>query len=94
MSNKDLQLQKVREQIDDINKQILNLISERGELAKQVGRIKIQQGKDLYDPTREQEIINRLMESNKGPFDNNEIEEIFKVIFKTSLELQKKIGEV
>ena len=81
-------LEQYREEIVSINNQILELLSKRGELAQKIGEEKIKQGTKVYDPQREKEMINELMDRNQGPFNDNVIKQLFKEIFKASTDLQ------
>ena len=67
MTNK---LEQYREEIVSLNDQILELLSKRGELAQKIGEEKIKQGTRVYDPQREKEMINQLLDKNKGPFND------------------------
>ena len=42
-----------------------------------------------YDPQREKEMINQLLDKNKGPFNDNVIKQLFKEILKP-LQIYKK----
>ncbi|TDM07659.1 bifunctional 3-deoxy-7-phosphoheptulonate synthase/chorismate mutase [Macrococcus lamae] len=87
------ELNQLRERIEEINIAILDLLSERGEIAKQIGLEKRKAGTMIYDPMREKEMINKLQDLNKGPYDDNVIKQLFKEIFKASTELQKSENE-
>ncbi|HDA7315837.1 TPA: bifunctional 3-deoxy-7-phosphoheptulonate synthase/chorismate mutase [Staphylococcus aureus] len=90
MSNK---LESYRSEIVSLNHQILDLLSKRGELAQKIGEEKLKQGTRIYDPQREKEMLNDLIDSNKGPFKDNTIKQLFKEIFKASTDLQKSENE-
>ncbi|OHS70240.1 chorismate mutase [Staphylococcus sp. HMSC73C01] len=90
MGNK---LESYREEIVSINNQILDLLSKRGELAQKIGEEKLKQGTRVYDPQREKEMINDLLDRNQGPFNDNVIKQLFKEIFKASTDLQKSENE-
>ncbi|HCZ7200711.1 TPA: bifunctional 3-deoxy-7-phosphoheptulonate synthase/chorismate mutase [Staphylococcus aureus] len=90
MSNK---LESYRSEIVSLNHQILGLLSKRGELAQKIGEEKLKQGTRIYDPQREKEMLNDLIDSNKGPFNDNTIKQLFKEIFKASTDLQKSENE-
>ncbi|HCT2097160.1 TPA: bifunctional 3-deoxy-7-phosphoheptulonate synthase/chorismate mutase [Staphylococcus aureus] len=90
MSNK---LESYRSEIVSLNHQILDLLSKRGELAQKIGEEKLKQGIRIYDPQREKEMLNDLIDSNKGPFNDNTIKQLFKEIFKASTDLQKSENE-
>lgn len=82
------ELAALREKVDDINLQILSLLNERAEIVQEIGKQK-QQGVNRYDPIRERESLDLLMNHHAGPFEASTIQHIFKEIFKASLELQE-----
>ncbi|MBF0706211.1 bifunctional 3-deoxy-7-phosphoheptulonate synthase/chorismate mutase [Alkalihalobacillus hwajinpoensis] len=85
----NIQIDELREKLDEINLQLLDLINERAEVAKEIGRVKKAQGINRFDPVRERKMLDLLAEKNGGPFDNSTLQHIFKEIFKASLELQE-----
>lgn len=86
MSN---QLEKMREELDQLNLQILDLINRRAALSKEIGQLKLAQGTNKFDPERERDMLNLITENNQGPFDDSTVQYLFKQIFKASLDLQK-----
>ncbi|KUP06704.1 chorismate mutase [Bacillus coahuilensis m2-6] len=87
MSHNELDI--LREKVDTLNLQLLELINERAKAAQEIGKIKEKQGMYRFDPVREREMLNQIIENNKGPFEHSTIEHIFKEIFKANLELQQ-----
>jgi len=83
------ELEQLRQRVDEINLQLLELINERAKIVQEIGRAKLPQGVNKYDPVRERKMLNTIIERNDGPFENSTIEHIFKEIFKASLELQE-----
>ncbi len=79
-----MDLQKLRESIDNIDDQLLTLLVDRIELVKQVGHLKQQNKSAIYRPEREQEIIERLSNANIGLLNKKAIETIFLEIFAVS----------
>lgn len=82
-------LEQLREKLDAVNLQLLELVNLRATYVKEIGQVKSKQGLNRFDPVREREMLNHLIEHNHGPFDNATIEHIFKEIFKAGLELQE-----
>lgn len=82
------QIETMRKQIDEINLQILELINKRATLVQELGKEKEKQGSNRFDPERERQMLNLLVENNKGPFNDNAIRHLFKQIFQVSLDLQ------
>ncbi|WP_374019253.1 bifunctional 3-deoxy-7-phosphoheptulonate synthase/chorismate mutase [Paenibacillus thiaminolyticus] len=80
----------LREQLDAINAQLLELLSERARVTQEIGNKKGKQGVLKFDPVREKAMLDRLVASNKGPFDDKTIRHLFKQIFQASLNLQQE----
>lgn len=90
----DQNLNELRQQIDEIDDQMLQLLNQRMEVVKQVGHLKQGQGSVIYRPEREAAIIERLHQKTKGLLNREAIEAIFLEIFATSrnLELPEKVA--
>ena len=87
------ELQELRNQLDSLNDQILNLLSERAKIVLRVGEVKKENNIPLYDPEREQAMFAKIVAKNPGPFSDETVEYLFKEIAKASLELQKQNTE-
>ncbi|NLI67140.1 MAG: bifunctional 3-deoxy-7-phosphoheptulonate synthase/chorismate mutase [Bacilli bacterium] len=83
-------LQQLRDQLDALNLDILRLINKRAEIVRQIGEIKSKQSTRRFDPVRERDMLNYIIEHNDGPFSDATIEHIFKEIFKASLGIQEE----
>ncbi|RDI44304.1 bifunctional 3-deoxy-7-phosphoheptulonate synthase/chorismate mutase [Falsibacillus pallidus] len=87
MSNQELD--QLRQQVDEMNLEILKLVNDRARLVQEIGKVKEKQGVNRYDPLRERDMLNLIKQHNDGPFENSTIEHMFKQIFKAALELQE-----
>lgn len=87
MSN--MKLEELRDRVDELNGQLLNLINERARLVQEIGRVKETQGVNRYDPVRERKMLDSILEKNDGPFEKSTLQHLFKEIFKAGLELQE-----
>lgn len=87
MSPQD-QLNRLRREMDELNREMLDLISRRGTLAVEIGKVKRLQGVERYDPVREREMLDFIAASNPGPFETSRLQHLFKEMFKASAELQ------
>ncbi|WP_453994381.1 bifunctional 3-deoxy-7-phosphoheptulonate synthase/chorismate mutase [Bacillus nitroreducens] len=83
------ELDNLRDRVEEINLEILKLISERGKLVQEIGKVKETQGVNRYDPVRERDMLNNILEHNEGPFETSTVQHIFKEIFKAGLEIQE-----
>ncbi|MEW9670543.1 chorismate mutase [Ammoniphilus sp. 3BR4] len=85
-------LTNLREQLDKINIQLLEILNERGKIVQKIGEKKLELGRtEAYDPKREEEIFEYLFKGNTGPYDNEMIKNIFKQVFDESSKLQEKL---
>jgi 3-deoxy-7-phosphoheptulonate synthase/chorismate mutase len=80
----------LRQQIDDINLQLLTLLNQRAEIAEEIGRIKAGTDTRQYDPEREADMLENLQRANKGPFSNETIAALFKEIFAATLAMNSE----
>ncbi len=82
-------LQQLREQVDEVNLQILKLLNERAQLASEIGIVQQELGTSFYDPEREANMLTALQQANNGPFSNEVISALFREIFRASLALEE-----
>jgi 3-deoxy-7-phosphoheptulonate synthase/chorismate mutase len=85
MSTSDLET--LRTMLDEMNYQILELISKRAQVVEKIGLEKQKQGIPRFDPVRESRMLENLVSRNQGPFDDATVRHLFKQIFKASLEM-------
>ena len=78
----------LREKIDKIDKKIINLIKNRMDIAKEVGKIKSALNIPIEDKKREEEIISRLVEFSDGSLNPNQLIRIITALFKISKQVQ------
>jgi chorismate mutase len=79
-----------RKKIDELDEQIVVLISNRAEAAKAIGELK--RGADLpvYEPGREQTVFNHVRAVNPGPLDDAELLHVFERIIDVMRTLQRR----
>ncbi len=82
-------IKSLRKEIDQINLQILDLLSQRAVLASDIGKVQAELGVQFYDPQREAQMLQALEQANQGPFSNETIKALFKQIFMASLALEE-----
>ena len=96
MSN-EIGLKELRDTLDSIDNEVLNLLNKRMETVHKVGELKAQSGGAIYRPEREKSIIDRLEElslKSNGMLNKTAIEALFLEIFAISrnLELPENIA--
>ena len=81
-------LSELRHEIDGVNAEILQLLQRRAQIVLEIAAVKRREGLDSYEPSREEEMLHALVSEPSGPFGPDEIKEIFKSIFRASLDIQ------
>ena len=91
--NKNLDLGEIRERIDKLDRQLVELLEERLYIVQEVAQFKKNTGKKIFDEEREKEVVKKNLERVKNKELNHYIELILKDIMNSSKEYQKfKIG--
>ena len=73
-----------RNEIDEVDAELLRLINIRARLAIKVGTLKRSAGLPLRDLEREQFVLDRLQEANNGPLDQEAVVRLFRRIIRES----------
>ena len=85
------ELTKIRQEIDKIDNQLVELFSKRMQCAAEVAEYKRGTGKAIYDPVREQEKLEVLTKGEENPFMRKVTEEIFQHLMSVSRRYQYSI---
>ncbi len=85
MKNEDLE--NLRDKINLIDDEILELLSNRSEIVLQIGKHKNKE--KVVDPDREQKILDRLLNKSQGSYSKDTIVRLWREIFQSSEKLQK-----
>lgn len=84
-----MNLDDYRARIDEIDVQILKLLSERAQCAQRIGAIKRNESTPFYVPEREKAVFDKLTRLNEGPLDDNAIRHIYREIISAIRALEK-----
>jgi chorismate mutase len=67
---------------------LLALLNRRLRISLEIGRLKREVGKKIYDAEREKELLDRLKRKNKGPLKKRDLKKIFATIMQVSRKSQ------
>ncbi len=96
-------LEALRQQIDELDQKIQQLINQRAECAQQVAKVKqrefatgesdycSEEGPTFYRPEREAQVLRKVMERNAGPLDETAMAHIFREIMSACLALERPL---
>jgi chorismate mutase len=78
-----------RKKIDELDLQIVELISARAKAAQEIGKLKRSTSLPVYEPNRERIIFENVRAANKGPLPDIELIHIYERIVDVMRALQK-----
>lgn len=78
-----------RAEIDAIDLRLLELLNDRTRVVEEIGRIKERFTMPVYEPKREDAVMNNVLSHNHGPLDDAAVRRIFERIVDEMRSLQK-----
>lgn len=85
-----LDLMKIREEIDEVDRQLVSLYEKRIALASDVARYKIETGKKVYDEERERAKLSKVEELVAKEDNKHCIKELFRQLMMTTRKMEYK----
>lgn len=85
------QLEQYRDQIDAVDRRLIDAINERAALVVEVGNLKRGSGIPIYAPHREAAVLDKVQRLNKGPISNITIEAVYRELMSGSFALEQPI---
>ena len=86
-----MDLASLRANIDLADDQILDLLNARAKLVAEVRKLKERLEVPFYVPSRERQIVERLVSKNEGPFPSAALQPVFQEIFSACLKLEGQL---
>ena len=86
-----IDLQHLRDQLDDIDSQIVHLYEKRMDICREVAEYKIENGKQVLDKEREKSKLQTLKAMASNDFYRHGVEELFEQIMSMSRKLQYQL---
>lgn len=87
-------IDEIRDAIDRLDDELLRIFNRRAALALEIGHIKKNLGKPIYDPEREKRIFQRMCNDNTGPLDDAAIVRLFERVVDESRSLERAKAKV
>jgi chorismate mutase len=82
-------LEQLRNKIDELDRQLVELLSERARAAQMIGHLKVATSLPVYEPNREKVIFANVRAANKGPLPDIELVHIYERIIDVMRALQR-----
>ena len=79
-----------RKKIDELDRRLVELLSERAQAAHEIGRLKRDAGMPIYEPDREQTVFQNVQKMNPGPLPDRDLMRIYERIMDIMRQIQQE----
>jgi chorismate mutase len=79
-----------RSRIDELDEQIVMLLSERAAAAVAIGKLKAEGGAPIYEPQREKTVFEHVRTINNGPLSGAQVQDIYERLMDVMRALQRQ----
>ena len=79
-----------RKKIDELDRKLVELLSERARAAQEIGRLKRNTNLPVYEPDRERLVYDNVQRINPGPLPDRDLVRIYERIMDVMRNLQKE----
>jgi 3-deoxy-7-phosphoheptulonate synthase/chorismate mutase len=86
-------IQELRDRVDEVDRELIRALNERARVVQEIATIKAEAGVPIFDPKREEEILQRAVEYNEGPIYDSSMRDIFELILHRIRDLEIQRGE-
>lgn len=80
-----------RRKIDEIDRQLVELLNERSQCVIEIGKLKRVDGMALYQPDREREVLAAAESANRGPLSEAAIRRLFERILDEARSVERTV---
>src|ERR1700733_12115579 len=82
-------LRESRARIDDLDRQLVELLNRRTQIVEDIGRAKEAAGLPIYEPNREEDVFRNVFSKNQGPLSTEALRGIYERIIDEMRSLQR-----
>ena len=86
-----MDLDAIRQKIDQLDRQLVQVLNERLALAAEIGKLKRSQGGQIYVAEREDAVLRKVTAQNQGPIKNEALKAIYREIMSAAIALEKPL---
>lgn len=79
-----------RRQIDEIDRKLVELLSQRAKAAHEIGKLKRDVGMPIYEPDREKAVFENARKVNPGPLPDRDLLRIYERIMDVMRQIQRE----
>jgi chorismate mutase len=89
-SSAEAMLADLRRRIDDLDELLVRTLSARAACALEIGRQKKLLGLEIYQPTREADVLAHVQKINPGPLNNESMKRLFERVIDEARRLERE----
>ena len=78
-----------RKKIDELDRKLVELISERAQCAHEIGKLKRNSSMPIYEPDREKIIFQNIERYNSGPLSERQLRQIYERLIDVMRQIQR-----
>ncbi|HKV93283.1 MAG TPA: chorismate mutase [Candidatus Angelobacter sp.] len=78
-----------RKKIDELDRQLVQLLNARAQAAQEIGKLKRNTAMPIYEPVREKTIFENVTQANRGPLPDSELRQVYERIIDVMRNIQK-----
>ena len=86
-----MELGPIREKIDALDRQLVEVLNQRLKLAGEIGQLKRSQGGQVYVAEREEAVLQKVSAQNQGPIKPEALRAIYREIMSAAIALEKPL---
>jgi chorismate mutase len=79
-----------RKKIDALDRQLVDLLSQRAQAAHEIGKLKKTAGMPIYEPDRERSVFENVRKLNPGPLPDRDLLRVYERIMDVMRQIQKE----
>src|SRR5882762_6978414 len=90
-SDSDSKLEGLRQRIDLLDAQLVELLNARARVVVEIGKLKQQSNAPIYAPDREKAVLDKVRSLNKGPLPDRCLEAVYRELMSGSFALERPL---
>jgi|SRR5579863_1512874 len=79
-----------RKKIDELDRRLVELLSQRAQAAHEIGKLKLGIGMPIYEPDRERAVFDNVRKTNPGPLPDQDLLGIYERIMDIMRKIQQE----
>jgi chorismate mutase-like protein len=88
-SSRGMDIAEWRKKIDELDRKLVELLSERAHCAHEIGKLKRNSAMPIYEPDREKIIYENIARHNPGPLSERQLRQVYERLIDVMRQIQR-----